>query len=99
MDTQKIIDEKEEIIKEIDKVTKEYIKKNVEYKKAKNSAWLDTDFKDVLNSNRPTVDEKKAYVSSQTIDLREERDELWYQREHLLRKLDLCDDKYMADYE
>lgn len=89
-----------EIIKELDtnveslhNAYKDYVQKVRAYKMKQSELWLDTDFKSVLNTGRPTVDEKKAYVNKHLESERTARDEAYYEIEYLKYKIDLCNQK------
>lgn len=88
-----IIEEKEKWIKELKKCNSELLNATSDYKGFQARLWLETDFEEVLNKKRPTVDEKKAYVTSKTLPHRDLRDIALYNKEYVLKMIDLCDDK------
>ena len=88
----KTIEKKEQIINELNEKRNEYTLKNIEYKKKKCKLMLETDFKTVLDSSRPTVDEKKAYISLNTIELRKEKELLYNEIKLLELEIELCND-------
>lgn len=75
-------------LEELESTYKDYVSANIEYIQKKSELWLNTDFATTLGSKRPTVDEKKAYVNIQSLDLREARDELYYRAEYLRYKIE-----------
>lgn len=91
-----VISEKENWIKELAKANEELVSATVNYKMVQAELWLDTDFEEVLDKKRPTVDEKKAYVSLHSLGHRKQRELAQYNREHILKMIDLCDDKMMV---
>lgn len=93
MDKELVIREKEALIDELERVNKELLVATTNYKVVQNTAWLEVDFAEVLGKARPTVDEKKAYVSSVSINHRDQRDKLKLEKEIILQKIDLCGDK------
>lgn len=86
------IKEKKQLIEKLFEKKNEYTKKSIEYKKTKCKIMLKTDFKDVLNSARPTVDEKKAYIASKTLEIRLEKEMLYNEVEYLKYQITLFDD-------
>ena len=86
-------------LEELETAYPKYVKANIDYVKKKSELWLDTDFVKELDSKRPTVDEKKAYVNMNLLDEKMTRDELYYNIEFLqydirgLEKiLEVCDE-------
>lgn len=88
-----VIKQKEAVIDELNEVNKELLQAIINYKQIKARLWLDTDFEEVLDKKRPTVDEKKAYVTAHSLVHFEQREKVKYQKEILLKQLDLCDSK------
>lgn len=70
-------------LKDLETAYPKYVEANIKYIQKKSELWLDTDFNKELNSKRPTVDEKKAYVNMNVLDEKMARDELYYQIEFL----------------
>lgn len=93
MDKLKVIDEKGRLIEELQRINKELLSATISYKTVQNIAWLETDFSEALEKSRPTVDEKKAYVSNLTINHKKKRDELQLEKEIILLNIELCGDK------
>ena len=92
----KIIDEKEKWINELKSVNQELFIATSEYKEVQSKLWLNTDFEEVLGKKRPTVDEKKAYVTLHSLEHRDQRDLARYNKEYILKMIELCDDKFMV---
>ncbi len=90
MDCKEIINELDAYVEEIGKAYKDYVTKVDAYKSKQSSCWLDTDFKEVLGTGRPTVDEKKAYVNKQCEVERKARDDAYYEIEYLKHRIELC---------
>lgn len=91
-----VINEKENLINELNEVNKKLLESTINYNQVKSKLWLDTDFNDVLGQSRPTVDQKKAYVSLNSLEEKQIKEQLQYTKEHLLKMIDLCDDKLMV---
>ena len=88
-----VLDKKEQLIGELEQVNKELLNATIQYKEIQSNLWLDTDFGEVLQKGRPTVDEKKAYVTLHSLEYREKRESAIYKKEVLLKAIELCDDK------
>ena len=93
MDCKKTLTELDEYVEEIHSAYKDYVDKVRVYKSKQSNLWLDTDFKEVLGTGRPTVDEKKAYVNKHLEVERTARDEAYYEIEYLKYKIDICNQK------
>ena len=93
MDAMSVIDDKEVLIGELDKANKELVTATINYKELQSELWLNTNFEEELGKKRPTVDEKKAYVSYHSLDERKQREMAEYNKELILAKIKLCDDK------
>ena len=91
-----VINEKEDFIKELDGVNKKLLEATINYKQVQAKLWLDTDFNEALNQSRPTVDQKKAYVTLNSLEEKQVKEHLQYTKEYLLKMIDLCDDKLMV---
>ena len=91
-----VIDEKTKWIKDLEKCNKELFIATSQYKEVQAKLWLDTDFEEELGKKRPTVDEKKAYVTLHSLEHRDQRDLCRYNKEYILKMIDLCDDKLMV---
>ena len=92
VDTQ-LLEQKEQLIESINEARNFYTDKNVEYKKKNCELLLETDFVEVLNKSRPTVDEKNAYVDLNTLELKEKKEKAYNDIKYLEMKLDLINDK------
>ena len=88
-----ILDKKKDKIKEWEKATYELLDATIKYKKKQNELWLYTDFAEELGKGRPTVDEKKAYISNKTIDLKEKKDSAYNKVKLIELELELLDDE------
>lgn len=88
-----VLDKKEQLIGELEQVNKELLNATIQYKEIQSNLWLDTDFGEILQKGRPTVDEKKAYVTLHSLEYREKRENAIYKKEVLLKAIELCDDK------
>lgn len=88
-----VIKEKEALIKDLVDLNSQLLVATLNYKMQQSELWLETDFETILNKSRPTVDEKKAYITKHSIVLREQKDTLANAKEVLLKKIELCDDK------
>lgn len=89
----KLLEDKTNLIEEIKEAKNNYTKANIEYKETKCKLLIETDFKEELNSSRPTVDEKNAYVDLKTLELREKKELLYNEIKYLELKLELLNDK------
>ena len=93
MDKELVIKEKESLINELDECNKELLEATLNYRRVQSDLWLNTDFEMKLNSKRPTVDEKKAYVNNHSLLHKEQKDKAYNNREIILQKIRLCEDK------
>lgn len=85
-----IIAELESYVALLGKAQKEYVINIKNYNEKKSRLWLETDFAEVLEKGRPTVDEKKAYVTSQTLTEKTDRDNAYYNIQYIKSKIDVC---------
>ena len=85
-----IVMELDELIEDLHKAYDDYSSKVKTYTEKKSKLWLYTDFNEVLGKGRPTVDEKKAYVSQQSLEEKMARDDAYYLIEYLKHKIDAC---------
>lgn len=88
-----ILDRKKEKIKEWERATYELLDATIKYKKKQNELWLYTDFAEKLGKGRPTVDEKKAYISDKTIELKEKKESAYNKVKLIELELELLDDE------
>ena len=88
----KAIEEKKSLIKQFKDKKDEYVETDIEYKSLKAKLLLETDFNEVLNKSRPTVDDKKAYVDLMSIDLKKKKDLLYNEIKVLELEIDLYND-------
>lgn len=93
MDKELIIKEKESLIDDLDKCNRELLEATLNYRLIQSQLWLETDFEEKIGKKRPTVDEKKAYVNAHSIVHKEQRDMAYNNREIILLKIRLCEDK------
>lgn len=91
-----LISEKEKWINDLKEANHELCIATSHYKQIQAKLWLDTDFEDVLCKSRPTVDEKKSYVTLHSLEHRNQRDLAQYNKEYILKMIELCDDKMMV---
>lgn len=71
------------------KAYKEYIMAYKYYKEKQNNLWLNTDWEDVIGKARPTVDEKKAYISQNTMNEKLIKEDCYYNIQYLKYKIDV----------
>lgn len=93
MKAKEILEEKEKIINKIDDLNKELLTATIEYKEVKNNLWLNTDWSEAIGKAKPTVDEKKAYISQQSLAHKELKEIAYLKVQYLKMLLDLLDDK------
>lgn len=93
MDKVDVINEKVALINDLADLNSQLLKATINYKVQQSKLWLETDFEEELGKKRPTVDEKKAYITKHSLLLREQRDTLINDKEVLLKKIEICDDK------
>ena len=62
-----VIEELQKASEDIISLTLEYSAKKLLLKEKEARLMLETDFEEVLGKKRPTVDEKKAYITLQTL--------------------------------
>ena len=95
MDKELVIKEKESLINELDECNKELLEATLNYRRIQSDLWLNTDFEEKIGKKRPTVDEKKAYVNNHSLLHKEQRDKAYNNREIILQKIKLCEDKLL----
>lgn len=93
MDKELVIKEKESLIKDLEESNKELVKAIINYRLTQSKFWLETDFEEKIGKKRPTVDEKKAYVNAHTLKHKELFENAKNNREIILFKIKLCEDK------
>lgn len=91
-----VFNEKEKWINELKSVNQELFIATSQYKEIQAKLWLNTDFESELGKKRVTVDEKKAYVTLHSLEHRDQRDLARYNKEYILKMIELCDDKFMV---
>ena len=89
----KVIEEKEKLINELKEASNELLVATIQYKRMQNHLWLDTDFEKELGKKRPTVDEKKAYVSLHSLEYREQKEIAEYNCDFIRNMIELSGDK------
>ena len=90
MDEESILKELNSWIELLDRTQKEYVQASKNYSEVKNSIWLNTDWEDALGKTKPTVDEKKAYVSANSLIQRTDKDTAYYNILLIKEKIKLC---------
>lgn len=93
MDKELVIKEKESLIRDLDEANKELTKSVINYRLTQSTLWLETDFEEKIGKKRPTVDEKKAYVTNHSLVHKEQYEIAKNNREIILMKIRLCEDK------
>ena len=93
MSVKEIIDHKEFLINLYKDKVDELAKATEDYKRVQAKLWIDTNFAEVLDKSRPTVDEKKAYVTLQSLEERVIKDNLANETKYIEMLIDLTDDK------
>ena len=88
-----LFEEKEQLIDLIADTRNKFLNSDIKYKETKCRLLLETDFATILNKSRPTVDDKKAYVDLNTLDLKKEKESLAIKIKTLELKLDLLNNK------
>ena len=96
MKASEIIDAKEKLIEELNEVNKTLLIVTTNYKQKQSKLWLETDWAEAIGKAKPTVDEKKAYISLNTLEERMNKESTIYLKDHILKQIDLCDDKLMV---
>ncbi len=89
----KVIEEKEQLINQLSEIRAELLSATIDYRKVQNGLWLNTDFAEAIGRSRPTVDEKKAYISEHSLTQKLVKEELYNKVQYLLLKIELCNDK------
>ena len=72
--TMTVIEELQKASQDIIELTLDYSAKKILLKEKEAKLMLETDFEEVLGKKRPTVDEKKAYITLQTLKEKEALD-------------------------
>ena len=72
--TMTVIEELQKASQDIIELTLDYSAKKILLKEKEARLMLETDFEEVLGKKRPTVDEKKAYITLQTLKDKESLD-------------------------
>ena len=72
--TMTVIEELQKASQDIIELTLDYSAKKLLLKEKEAKLMLETDFEEVLGKKRPTVDEKKAYITLQTLKDKEALD-------------------------
>ena len=72
--TMTVIEELQKASQDIIELTLDYSAKKLLLKEKEAKLMLETDFEEVLGKKRPTVDEKKAYITLQTLKDKESLD-------------------------
>lgn len=75
------------------KAYKEYVSAYKNYKEKQNRLWLETDWEDAIGKGRPTVDEKKAYVSQNCLNEKIIKEDAYYNIQYIKYSIDVCDKK------
>lgn len=89
----KTIEEKNNLIKELDETRKKFIKADIKYRRKKCRMMLECNFEEILETSRPTVAQKEAYIEFKTLNLKEKKDMLYNEIKKLELEIDLCDNK------
>lgn len=89
----KLIEKKEELIERLYSANTVLVNKTIIYASRKAELWLNTDFNKEFNTNRPTVDMKKAFISYYSMDEKEEKLNAEKEVEYVKYLIGLCDDK------
>ena len=89
----KTIKEKNNLIKELDETRKKFIKADIKYRRKKCKMMLECDFEEILETSRPTVAQKEAYIEFKTLNLKEKKDMLYNEIKKLELEIDLCNNK------
>ena len=71
------------------KAYKEYIMAYKDYKQKQNNLWLNTDWEDAIGKARPTVDEKKAYISQNSMNEKLIKENCYYNIQYIKYKIDV----------
>lgn len=89
----KTLEEKNNLIKELDETRKKFIKADIKYRRKKCRMMLECNFEEILETSRPTVAQKEAYIEFKTLNLKEKKDMLYNEIKKLELEIDLCDNK------
>lgn len=89
----KTIEEKNNLIKELDETRKKFIKADIKYRRKKCKIMLECNFEEILETSRPTVAQKEAYIEFKTLNLKEKKDMLYNEIKKLELEIDLCNNK------
>ena len=81
------------MINDLKESNDELVKAMMNYRLIQSQLWLETDFEEKIGKKRPTVDEKKAYVNAHSIIHKEQYEIANNNREIILFKIKLCEDK------
>lgn len=88
-----LLEKKANLIEKINEGRILYTNTNNEYKEKKCRLLLETDFVEVLNKSRPTIDEKNAYVDLNTLELKKTKELIYDNIKYLEMQLDLINDE------
>lgn len=77
----------------LQKAYKEYLLAYKNYKTKQNSLWLETDWEDAIGKARPTVDEKKAYISQNSMNEKLIKEDAYYNIQYIKYRIDVCNKK------
>ena len=89
----KTIKEKNNLIKELDETRKKFIKADIKYRRKKCRMMLECNFEEILETSRPTVAQKEAYIEFKTLNLKEKKYMLYNEIKKLELEIDLCNNK------
>lgn len=89
----KTLEEKNNLIKELDETRKKFIKADIKYRRKKCKMMLECNFEEILETSRPTVAQKEAYIEFKTLNLKEKKDMLYNEIKKLELEIDLCNNK------
>ena len=89
----KTLEKKNNLIKELDETRKKFIKADIKYRRKKCRMMLECNFEEILETSRPTVAQKEAYIEFKTLNLKEKKDMLYNEIKKLELEIDLCDNK------
>ncbi len=86
----KIMVELESNISLLEQAYKEYLKEYKAYKEIQNSLWLNTDWEEAIGKSRPTVDEKKAFISQKSLNQKMFKDNAEFNIKIIKQRIELC---------
>ena len=89
----KTLEKKNNLIKELDETRKKFIKADIKYRRKKCRMMLECNFEEILETSRPTVAQKEAYIEFKTLNLKEKKDMLYNEIKKLELEIDLCNNK------